>query len=744
MFKAISLSAVLLLPPLAAQQPTKALEPVLAVQTAGGQTTFHIGERIPLELRFTSANAGRYRATNAHYDRSGRMHYESFTVQPDSGWADPLSAYFSSGAFFGGGLFNYETLSDKPMLVPLDLNEWVRFDQPGTYEVTVTSSRVEQYPRAKDAHEIETHSNPLVLHIIDATPEWQKAKFVTALSQLNAHPLTNIGSEDPEAVSAMADLRFLDSKASSEYLAAHLTDDDRLRFASAFGLMGASPMMHEAAVAALNRQIEEPNFPVSDFFLTTLATLQKTPPSSDDAARFSLEGKADGPVWRSVLAALPRKQGAARAATAHTLTARTPRDVLPEERAQLAQALTASFLDLSNDDKLDALEYRWDTLRPEAMLPILQQVAAQPADSKSYIFPGRWHSTLEVKASALKRWYELDPSGAIQQITIELSLPDTKLTAENLAFLPEKQTFPQYEPIWAQVMANSKDREDQARLAGLLTRFGTGSAAAQVSATADKNLEGWPCALQAPALAYLVKFDAAMARPFLDRTLAARGQDDYGCFSALIRDVGRLAHGKALNEVALASINDRNPDVVTTAAEYLRDHGDESAAKPLLERYLIWAEQWHGKDEELDHPSEKTSNTSYQGWVLGRSLGEAIISPHGWMVEPSIVAHVAGLCVGEQVCNVLRKMSIQAKPPYPVSFSHFAGLDYLNLAQYTEHTQERFIEKLRQFPAGTHFMLEREKVSDLANTSLEQNAEAIFRQAGLVLEEQSAAALSKK
>src|SRR5260370_23898287 len=68
---------------------------VLDVRTASGQSTFRIGERIPLELSFSASEDKRYEITLASYDRSGRMSYEDFGVSPETGWVDPLADYFA-------------------------------------------------------------------------------------------------------------------------------------------------------------------------------------------------------------------------------------------------------------------------------------------------------------------------------------------------------------------------------------------------------------------------------------------------------------------------------------------------------------------------------------------------------------------------------------------------------------------------------------------------------------------------
>src|SRR6266487_273118 len=74
----------------------------------------------------------------AQYDRSGRMNYEHFEVSPANGAVDPLPTY--TGGM--GGLTNFKYLTPEPWTIKLNLNEWVRFTQPGDYRLIVTSTRI--------------------------------------------------------------------------------------------------------------------------------------------------------------------------------------------------------------------------------------------------------------------------------------------------------------------------------------------------------------------------------------------------------------------------------------------------------------------------------------------------------------------------------------------------------------------------------------------------------------------------
>lgn len=121
----------------------KELRPVLDVVTATGQTTFHIGERIALKLTFTSPNDAQYAIAPWSNGRGGEFDFERFDVSPSAGWSDPLTTYFAQDFLREGHGWSWPPLlKSKPVDVAIDLNQWVRFDDPGVYRVRVTSHRI--------------------------------------------------------------------------------------------------------------------------------------------------------------------------------------------------------------------------------------------------------------------------------------------------------------------------------------------------------------------------------------------------------------------------------------------------------------------------------------------------------------------------------------------------------------------------------------------------------------------------
>jgi hypothetical protein len=246
--------------------------PVLNLQTVTGQTTFHIGERVPLKLTFTSPNDTQYVVAPWSNGRGGEFDLESFDVSPSIGWSDPLATYFAQDFPRSGHGWSWpHLLKAKPIQVSLDLNQWVRFDQPGVYRVKLNSHRV--FDPANTSRSLRAvQSATLELHIVPATREWQDATLKASLGKLEEGMVNN--------------LRYLATPAAIDELT------NQLREGYAFparecsmGLMGLPDSMRDVAIAAMDRRIDEPDFPISPLFFTTMEFLHVSSGSTAENIR---------------------------------------------------------------------------------------------------------------------------------------------------------------------------------------------------------------------------------------------------------------------------------------------------------------------------------------------------------------------------------------------------------------------------------------------------------------------------
>ncbi|OGV48554.1 MAG: hypothetical protein A2X49_15325 [Lentisphaerae bacterium GWF2_52_8] len=96
------------------------------------KTRYMIGEKIPVKFLFKNKSREKYTIETRSYDRSGRFSSVMFFVDgPTDGYADPVFSLV--GMSMGGGLGNDKDLQEEERI--FILNDYVRFDKPGTYYI---------------------------------------------------------------------------------------------------------------------------------------------------------------------------------------------------------------------------------------------------------------------------------------------------------------------------------------------------------------------------------------------------------------------------------------------------------------------------------------------------------------------------------------------------------------------------------------------------------------------------------
>jgi hypothetical protein len=75
-----------------------------------------------------------------------------FVVTPEAGTRDPWSYRLHEGIAYSGP--GGSRLSDKPIVLDIDLNQWVRFERPGHYTVHALS-----HATGPERQDVEVESN---------------------------------------------------------------------------------------------------------------------------------------------------------------------------------------------------------------------------------------------------------------------------------------------------------------------------------------------------------------------------------------------------------------------------------------------------------------------------------------------------------------------------------------------------------------------------------------------------------
>jgi hypothetical protein len=98
----------------------------------------------------------------------------------------------------------------------------------------------------------------------------------------------------------------------------------------------------------MSRRINESNWPINQWFFSTLSLLNVTPGSDKESIRKQREA-IDPIIWTAIFSAVAKKEPAARAETVQTLLAHGRRNIsTPEVNQQMASLLKHSFLDIDS------------------------------------------------------------------------------------------------------------------------------------------------------------------------------------------------------------------------------------------------------------------------------------------------------------------------------------------------------------------------------------------------------------
>lgn len=176
----------------------------LRIRTETGATEFGAGELIALAMEFSDRDGAdsRFDFDERTYDRSGRLEIDRVHVAPAEYVEDPLHDYYHATGFgrVGGGISRIPAPLASPRAWSLDVNEFVRFTRPWTYQVYVESHRFLE----RQATTPRGQPTPLVSNIIEL-------KIVTR----------HADGPSPSALSARA-LRHADTAAGAIELAGRL------------------------------------------------------------------------------------------------------------------------------------------------------------------------------------------------------------------------------------------------------------------------------------------------------------------------------------------------------------------------------------------------------------------------------------------------------------------------------------------------------------------------------------------
>jgi hypothetical protein len=586
----------------------------LHIETPFGQSQFRTGEAIGLKVVFEmthdtdvpSTSQPGWMVTLRGHDRSvlgfGR---DRFVVTPETGKRDPWNYRLHEGIAYSGP--GGTRLTDKPVVLNIDLNQWVRFERPGHYTVHALSHAMG--PQRQD---VDVESNQIGIDIIAADPQWQEKELANDLAILNS-TLSKIDSEAFESrMSAARRITYLDTPAAVLEMARWLgTADIQTAQVLQDGLR--SSQHGPEVLAAMKELLRSPFEPVPPIFLRTLAALDKASHDPQSALAEVLE----------------QKQGVAKAISIKTLLDKMSAESVPPK---LRSEIAALFSGLPTSQQSELLNYQWKKVDAPEMVPVLRQIYETAPQSRYPEDP--------LLASAVERLYELDTNRTRTLLLEEMKRPDPRLPYRTLAMLPDA-TLPELDATLLDHLQHNGGRPAEELIARYSTKsilgplkdfYAKRDAEMRSRLTTNPNIAAPAC--EPPLVAYFLRVDPAWGEKVLRQALAERGYTMGRCWLGIIGQTAVYYSGPVWERVALDALEDPAVPVKIDAVKSLAQYGSPTAKPAIFDAFRYWHEWWENRGEQNDESRR-----------LEQAFVEATTRPKNWTPADADLATIRDLCL---------------------------------------------------------------------------------------------------
>lgn len=646
----------------------------LQIGTEEQKHEFHIREPIHLQLVFTSSRSDTYQvlAGRSRLNRRQNGGFEEVTISPEDGWEDPWGNYRAPDFGITSLRQYYVALSPaQSASVSFPLQEYVRFLEPGRYQIRVRSTRVRMLRDRGGSEPVSVLSNPIFLTIVAATPQWEREQLEQASTDLRKGSAGSVES-------VCERLSTLDTKAAIAALIELLPDHGEC---SQDDLLHSS--QREYILKTLQQRFEDPTRS-SGWVLSTLAMMKAAQSGPQDQfGNRQLEIQHE--LAEQLFNDLPAKEESARAATVSFLLNESLSGWRDQDKTWIQRFFELAvemFPDLTSYGQNILLSARWDLVKGPNMLPPLRTYlsGSRPRDNDEF---------------ALYRLFELSPDEARAIILDDIRRPSPRFQVRALEVLPDKE-LPKLDETLADRLQPGAGVRDLERTAGLLQRFASAAILPKVISFYDQDTTHSSCEMQNSLLAFMVRTQPAYALSRIRDALGVRTESM--CFKNLLSNVSALEPSPELQSLAIEFLDDPDPQVEASSASALSKVGDNTGKDALWARFQKWHDKWVSHEDELIRP---TANIFQTDAPLGETLFRTLISADNWVLTNAELDRLSSLAIGNQSTRYL--LDEARRRPVFVSIFIDAMNKRLQVGSYECRSMEPFMHKIDQYPDGTVF-----------------------------------------
>lgn len=696
------------------------------LRSATGSNRFQLGEVIPLEVFISSKTPNRYLEpcklfweSCFGYPRCRFVTHWSFDVIPNTGWTD--IGWHGCDTMSGPTVdVKSSDLSTEPEKYSYMLTDRFRFDAPGKYTVRLSitvglddeTNPIRKSPISTVKPSSASKTAEIALEITPAGVKWKETVIEQGVTAWTTRP---------PAYTNPSSLEYSHYQQEKEALCNLGTPEAALALV---GLLSRGiDVTHclninssqDVAQTEMSRLLVDPNVGVRPMFFAAYAKLLSR---GEEKPGPAVPSRDVDDVGKTLFASLPKKTPEAMIVSLETLV-RDPMlgywvvqgssyDLRHPYPIEVIAMAAANFDHFSGETQAALLDTDWDHLRSPLMLPVVRRKAEAG------------------NGQALLRWLDLDPVAATAFMRQEVVQSAPRFSSLYLR-LPDESLPAQEQQIAANFVSLSAP-EVLLRAATLLHRYTTRATLATVLPFIDQHLTEWPCTIQIPVLAYLLKVSPDEARPRVEQVLQ-KVRPPYCPRGEFLPSLGHVEASPVLDTLAARQLESGTP-LAADAAEYLGRYGS-AAMKPVVwEQLSRWHKKYVESGAELRAASRENTQDTQDDWQLynlDSRLSEAYVNARGWTLSPEDVDRFSKLIGAKKSEGLACSFSCGSQisvgpapgnyyiygrvndPVYPVD----ARIDYLmptepfrySVNQYRCTDLKALEQKLLQFPAGSTFSI---------------------------------------
>jgi hypothetical protein len=601
---------------------------------AENKTVYRIGEPIRIAMDFAADREGYLVEVTSE---GNDLLSDKILISPETGithWYLELM----DNRYGGRDYFGYEKLTSSPRRLEIVLNDSLRFDNPGRYTVSVTTSRLRK--PAKDPYgEPFTITTNAISFEVQSMSDEDEAKEVKRLSDL-----LNATRESRAGEPIAKRLAYLTGEPSTREKVRRFIDSDERTDSYRYTIYNGLFIARNRALVLklIETALRDPNIPATSLMLGAACRLGVL-------LNYGVSERPVGPVigvlqpqedprnrevreayLAELAAGLGKRNGNSLTTTATTILS----SIWPQSKSDSPDAREARNVLVQQFDTLHPftqewlLRQYWNQMRDPLLIPSLKKMLT----ATTSVGDKNLHET------ALLRLLEMAPDEVRPFVIAEIRNPNSFQEAETLGKLKD-DSLPEVDAsLLEQIRKLTQSTDNRARVllrlkTQLLSRFATDRIYGELMQLYREMGANLPREARPGLLAYFAKHNEREAMPLIEQAVADLQP---GESPQLLSDVTKLYYSDAIGELLNKLMEKDDPAMASYAAYLIGVHGKTGDEKLLEARLKRWQEQWRDRVAEAD---------AKQQGQIERELVYALVNGKSWKLSPERVRELRTSCL---------------------------------------------------------------------------------------------------